>query len=184
MYAPSGKEGVESKKCQWSIVAVGVAAFGLAAWLGSDYNASSWWYVPAYVGLTTAVCATFAALRFPRRAATWAVIAGGVTGIAGLFWGFLLWVFGAEAADGYAYVALLVISLAVGASGLTVVRAVARRQRHVVAAAEAITLALVLAAAGLEAFAYEDGDGNLVGLTLIPAVMLGFARWRLRAEPG
>jgi hypothetical protein len=41
-----------------------------------------------------------------------------------------------------------------------------------------------LAAAAIEAFAYEDGDGNEVRLTLIFAVVLGFAIWRARAEPG
>jgi hypothetical protein len=97
---------------------------------------------------------------------------------------FVLWAAGGEASTGVNYVALLVVSLAAGAAGLTVVRAVARRNPRLTEATELLTIALVLIAALLEAFAYEDGDGNLVGLTLVPAVVLAFAIWRLRAEPG
>jgi len=51
----------------------GLGLFVLSAWRGSKYNATTWWYVPVYLGLTTAACALLTALRFSRRAATWAL---------------------------------------------------------------------------------------------------------------
>jgi len=164
--------------------AAGLGLFVLSAWRGSEYNATTWWYVPVYLGLTTAACALLTALRFPRRAATWALAAGGATAIVGLFWAFVLWAVGGEAYTGAGYGALLLVSLAAGIAALFIVAAVLRGRQRSIVTAETLTLALVVAAAAIEAFAYEDGDGNEVGLTLIFAVVLGFALWRARAEPG
>ena len=168
----------------WAAAAAGVGVFVLSAWRGSQYGATSWWYVPVYLGLTTAACALLTALRFPRRAATWALVAGGATAIVGLFWAFVLWAVGGEAYTGAGYGALLLVSLAAGIAALAVVAAVLRGRTHSIVRAETLTLTLVVAAAAIEAFAYEDGDGNEVGLTLVFAVVLGFALWRARAEPG
>ena len=173
------------RRLPWLLAAVaGAGLFVLSAWRGSKYGASTWWYVPAYIGLTTAVCALLTAIRFPRRAATWALVAGGATAIVGLFWAFVLWAVGGEAYTGAGYAALLLVSLAAGVAALFVVRAAFLGRLRSVAWGVTLTLALVLAAAAVEAFAYEDGDGNEVGLTLIFAVVLGFALWRVRAEPG
>jgi hypothetical protein len=172
-------------RLRWLVAAVAsMGIFVLSAWRGSQYGATSWWYVPGYLGLTTAACALLTALRFPRRAAAWALVAGGATAIVGLFWAFVLWAIGAEAYTGAGYGALLLVSLAAGVAALFVVAAVLRGRMHSIITAETLTLTLVLAAAAIEAFAYEDGDGNVVGLTLIFAVVLGFALWRARAEPG
>jgi hypothetical protein len=172
------------RKPLWLLALAGTALLGITLALWGDAGTDTWWYVPGYLGLTTAICGALAALGFPRRGLTWAVLAGGATGLAGLLWAFVLWVAGGDADTGPGYVALLLVSLAVGAGGLTVLRAAAGRRRQLTEAAELLTVVLLLvAAAALEAFGFEEGDGNLVGLTLIPAVVLAFALWQLRAEP-
>jgi len=165
----------------WLLSLVGAGLFAVSAVAWTD--TATWWDVPGYLGMATAICAGFAALRFPRRAATWALVAGGATGIGGLFWAYILWIGATEGGGGAGYWALALVSLAAGIAGALVVRAAARGRVRATARAEILTLTLVLVAALIEAFAYEEGDGGLVGLTLIPAIVLGFALRQLRNEP-
>jgi hypothetical protein len=182
------RTGVGMRKRLWLLSLAGVGLFAVSAVLSALSAAvwtatEGWWEVPACVGLATAICAALPPLRFGGRAGIWGAVAGGATGIAALFWAFILYVAGTDAYDGASYSALLLVSFGAGIAGLLVVPAAASGRARVMATAEISALALVLTAALIEAIRYEDGDGGFIGLTLIPAVVLGFALWQLRNEP-